>query len=834
MFKNHLKLAIRNLWKKKIYSFINMTGLALAAAFAILVFLYAGQENNYDRFHAKGKNLYRLELTNLFNFDGSEAKKSFFSFLYKDNQARNMLRLPASFPGELKNNFPEIKNYTRLKVWPEMVIRLNNQSFKVTDKSVAFAEQNFFSVFSFPLLKGNRQTVLAQPDGLVISERAAKKYFGDENPIGKIINLKLRVDRPFVVTGIAKDFPAGSSMQFDMILPLEADPGYKKNMADGNNQYSHLAILELQDQVNGADFEKKVNIFSKNYFAATVKDFESYSKDKKKIDFQAYLRPFADAHFNASDGWFHYTNLERIYQLLALTLIILFIVCINYVLLTLSSTAARSHEVGIRKTIGAARSQIVSQFWMETQLLVIVSVATAYILAVVTLPFFNQLIGAELKIQNVPGWLVVALLVGLSIGLGFLAGIYPALAMSGLRPLKIMRGHATYKLNPRLSRAFIVLQYATCIVLVIASVVIARQMKYMLNKDLGFDKEQVVLIEAPDRFADGQAMTVKNRFYQFAASEPGIEKVTASTFTFAEGFNMNGHIIDGRQEFITEMNIDYGYFDFNKIPIIKGRAFATDMPTDTAEFDIPAALYDSSSSSTNKAIVVNETLYNMLGKPPLDQINRPMGSRIIGVCKDYHFWGLTQKVGSAYHLCSPGTSAYYWCKIRPNQNVPELLDRIRTNWNAITGNAPFAYSFMDETVQRFYESHQKWLQTVSFFSWLAIIVACLGFFGLSGLNAVNRTKEIGIRKIMGATVSRILLLLNKEFILLVAVALLIAVPVAGYLVYEWLENFAYRIKVDWTVYIIGAGIAMTSAALAVSYHTIKAAISNPVNALRNE
>lgn len=834
MIANYVKLAIRNLWKKKVYTFINLAGLSLAAAFFVLIFLYIQHENSIDRFHAKAKNLYRLELTNLFNFDGSEPPKSFFSFLHKDAGVRNMLRLPATFPGELKANFPEIKNFTRLKVWPEMVFRCNNQSYKIKNQGAAFAEKNFFSVFSFPLLKGNIQTVLEQPNNLVISEQAAKKYFGDEDPIGKIVYIKLRDEIPFTVTGVVKDFPTSSSMQFAMVLPLEADPSYKKSMAQGNNQYSYLGIVELQEGVNETDFEKKIDAFCKNYFAPAVKDFESYSNDKKKIDFHGYLRPFSQAHFNTSDGWFHYTNLERIYQLTALTIIILIIVCINYVLLTLTSTAARSQEVGIRKTIGAGRKQIVTQFWVETQLLVLFSVGLGYILAVLSLPLFNKLIDANLQLKNISVLLILTMLLTLSMVLGFLAGIYPALAMSGLQPLKIMRGHSTYKLNPRLSKSFVVLQYATCMVLVISSIVIARQMKFMLNKDLGFDKEQVVLIEAPDRFSNEKADLVKERFYQFVASEPGIAKVTASTFTFAEGFNINGHIIDGKQEFINEMNVDYGYFEFNKIPILKGRAFSPDMPTDTAEFEIPATLYDSASSSTNKAIVVNETLYNMLGKPPMDEINRPMGSRIIGVCKDYHFWGLTQKVGPAYHLCSPNMSAYYWCKIKPNQSVSQLLDRIRSNWNKITGNAPFAYSFMDERVQRFYESHNKWMQTITLFSWLAVLVACLGFFGLSGLNAVNRTKEIGIRKVLGSSISGIFILLNKEFIRLVAVSLLIAIPVAGYFVYQWLENFAYRIKVDWTIYALGAGIALLSAAVAVSYHTIKAAVTNPVKALRSE
>ncbi|GAB2842351.1 ABC transporter permease [Ferruginibacter profundus] len=828
MFRNYLKLAWRNLFKKKIYSLINFTGLSVAAAFTILIFLYVQHENQFDRFHKNEKNLYRLEVTNIFNFDGESPQKNFFSFLYKSDQVRNNLRLPIPLPEALKNNFPEIKSFVRLQSGGRMVVRSNNQSFKLNNQAVALAENNFFSVFSFPLLKGDATTVLQQPNNIVITESAAKRYFGDDNPIGKTINLVIRDEKPFIVTGVAKDFPASSSMQFEMVIPLQASPGFEKNRT-AVGQFSHLAILQLQDGIDAKAFGVKLDAFCKNYFAALNKPGD---KDAKVM--HGYLRPLAEAHFNSSDGWFHYTNLERIFQLIALTIILLLIVCINYVLLTLTSTAARSQEVGIRKTIGAERKQIVAQFWVETQLLVTISVLAGFVIATIAMPFFNNLVGANIKIENISAALIIGMLLVLSVVLGLLAGIFPALAISGLKPLKIMRGHATYKLNPRLSKTFVVIQYTSCIVLIISSLVIFRQMKFMLHKDLGFDKEQVVVIKAPDSYNNPNTNLMKERFYQFAAKDPGITNVTATTFTFSDGFNMNSHLINDKQEMVSELSVDYNYFDFNKIPIIKGRAFSPDMPTDTAAFEIPVALIDSQSSSTSMAIIVNETLYNMLGKPPMDEINKPMGGRIIGVSKDYHFWGLTQKIGPAYHLCSPTVSAFYWCKIKPGQDIPQVMDRIHTNWNAITNSAPFEFNFMDETVQRFYEPYQKWMQTINLFSWIAIFVSCLGFFGLSGLNAINRTKEVGIRKILGASITEIYMLLNKEFIVLIAVAILVAVPLANYFMYSWLENFAYKIKISWTIYIIGAGIALLCAAFAIGYHTIKAALSNPVKSLRTE
>lgn len=828
MFKTNIKLAWRNLVRKKIYSLINVTGLSVAAAFAILITLYVQHENSFDKFHGKGKQLYRLEVTNIFNFDGENTSKSFFSFLYKDGQVRNNLRLPIPLPEELKNNFPEIKSFTRLQVPQQMMVRCNDQSFKIKDQGVAFAENNFFSVFSFPLVKGDPAKVLQQPNNIVITERAAKKYFGEEDPIGKTINLVIRDEKPFIVTGIAKDFPENSSMQFDMVTSLQANPSFEKNRTQVG-QFSHLCVLQLQEGVNAAAFNVKVDAFCKNYFTSLYK---ADDKDKKVL--HGYLRPFAEAHFNTSDGWFHYTNLERIYQLISLTIVLLLIVCINYVLLTLTSTAARSQEVGIRKTLGAERKQIITQFWIETQLLVAISVAVGFVIAVIAMPLFNQLADAGIHIENISMVLVGVVLVSLSVILGLVAGIFPALAISGLKPIKIMRGHTTYKLNPRLSKIFVVLQYTSCIVLVIASMAIFRQMKFMLHKDLGFDKEQVLMVHAPDNYYRPEGHLAKERFYQFAAKEPGIANVTASSFTFSEGFNMNSHQIDGKDQMVSELSVDYSYFDFNKIPIIKGRAFSPQMPTDTAAFEIPENLRDTLSSSTNMAIVVNETLYDMLGKPPMDEINKPMGSRIIGVCKDYHYWGLTQKIGPAYHLCTPNVAAFYWCKIKPNQDVPQLIERIHGSWNGITNNAPFEFTFMDETVQRFYTPFQKWMQTISLFSWIAIFVSCLGFFGLSGLNALNRTKEVGIRKIMGASVADIYMLLNKEFVVLITLAIAIAIPLAYYFVNEWLANFAYKITLGWPVYLIGPAIALLCVAIAIGYHTIKAAVANPVEALRTE
>jgi putative ABC transport system permease protein len=826
MIKQYIKLAVRNLLRKKLYSLINFTGLTIASAFTILIALFIVHENSYDRFHANEKNLYRLELSRVSQPGKEKKKKGFFTFLHRGSDQQNSLYLPTRLPEDLKQNFPEVRSFTRMKSIYKPVFRRNNQSYRMEQKAAAFVEKNFFQVFSYPLMQGDAATVLAAPETVVLNERTAARMFGNENPIGKEIALEKPYEKTFVVSGVMKDFPATSSMQFDMVIPVEGARGFEKSRADGNYDGNYPAIIELDPKTDVPEFKEKLDAYCRNYFPA--------SNDKPGNELHAVIRPLAESHYNTSDGWYHYTDMEKIYQLAFLTLVIAIIVCINYVLLTLTNTVARSQEVGVRKTIGAERKQIVLQFWVETQLLVMISVLAGFCLAKFAIPFFNSLTNAAISFNLIPITTIIAILLVISVALGLLAGVYPALAMSGLKPLKIMRGHATYKLNPRLSKAFVVMQFSACIILVVSSLVVGKQMKFMLNKDLGYDKEQVLMIESPVGYDPEKAIPLRERFYSYTSSDPSIEMATTTAFRLQNDFDSRGHLIDGKNISMNELPVDYNYFTFAKIPIIKGRSFSPDFPTDTMAFEIPAAQLDSNTSTTNRAVIVNETLYNMLGQPPMDEINKPLGSRIVGVCKDYHFKSLAEKIGPVYHTCHPDYSAYFWCRIKAGQPLPEVMARIKSNWNKITANAPFEYSFLDETVQRAYESNTKWMRTVTLFSWLAVFIACLGLFGLSGLNTMNKTKEIGIRKIMGASVPGLFLLLNKDFIRMAIISLVIAIPVATYFVGEWLADFAYRIHVGWSIYLMAAGVGILSAAIAVSYHTLKAARANPAESLKTE
>jgi len=834
MLKTNLKLALRNILRNKLYTAINIIGLGVASAFCILVYLYVKNEQSFDSFHKDNGSLYRVEESTIFGGGSADAqKKSFFSFLTADADQQNMITTPLPFGPDLKRNFPEVEAAVRLKTGYNPIVRIGNQSFKEKDNAVVYVDPNFFQVFNYPLIEGNKASVLLSINQVVISQRMAKKYFGNADPVGKTINItsdKLML----TISGVAKDFPQNSSFQYDIFIPVQADSYYKRGMAQGTNSFSHLLVIKLAPGTNVVNFQKKLDAFTKVYFKPLMESMAKYNPKEKLKPFHVYLRPFAQAHYNQSEGWDHYTNLKNIYQLICLTVVILLIACLNYILLTLTSAMARSQDVGVRKTIGANRKQIVFKYYVETQLLAFIAVIAGFFIAVVCLPFFNGLIGSDLNINDFSVKDIGLMMLALAVVLGLLAGIYPALAMSGLKPLNIMRSFSAYKISPGLSKSLVVLQYTICIVLIISALVINKQMRFLNNADMGFDKSEVVVLQNPYGWDEKpERASLKARLTQFVADQPYLQDITSTYFNFG-GYNTNGFMLSGNHIDVHELNVDFNYFTFNKIPIIKGRNFSTVFHGDSAAIKLDSTQMTAHSSAAEHNIIANETLYNLLGKPKLDVVNRELGGIIVGVCKDYNVADLTQKIEPAYHEIQGNPAGYFWIKIKPGQSIPQAMDKLQTGWNKLTGNLPFSYSFMDQDVAKSYEAYNRWMSTITTSCILAILIACLGLFGLSGLTTLNRTKEIGIRKVLGASVSNLFVMLNRGTLYLAAGSFVIAAPVAYYLVQQWLENFAYRIKPDWLLFTSAGAIAIFTAIIAVSYHTIRAAIANPVNSLRNE
>jgi putative ABC transport system permease protein len=792
-------------------------------------------EQSFDNFHHDGARLLRVEQTDMFaNLRRDKGKSGgFFSFLTKNTDQKNMITTPVVLGPDLKRNFPEIQNAIRIKSLGNPIIRIGNQSFKESNDCAAYVDDDFFQTFDFQLVEGNKATVLSGQNNAVISQRFAKKYFGFSNPIGKTLNITSE-QLLVTITGVAKDFPENSSLKYDLIIPRQGDSDYANELKRGTNSFSDLLIIRLNKNANVANTERKLDNFSKEYFQTLLAEMAKQDPKNTPAQIHIYLRPFTEAHYNQSEDWPHYTDLKNIYQLVCLAVVILLIACLNYVLLTLTNAISRSQDVGVRKTIGAGRLQIVIQYYTETQLLAFIAVIAGFALAIACLPFFNGLTGASINLNSFSFFTITGMLFALAVILGLIAGIYPALAMSGLKPLNIMRGFSAYRISPFLSRSLVVLQYTICIVLVISALVINRQMRFINQTSMGFDKDQVVLLENPYDWGDAHVRSsLKDRLTQYVVTQPALQGITSANFNFG-GYNTNGFIINGKQVGMEELSVDYNYFSFNKIPVVRGRDFSRDIAGDTAHIKLSDAQKTPNSSTANHSIIVNETMYNLLGKPQLNVINTQIGGIIIGVCRDYHTDDLTKQIAPAYHHVDVNADEYFWIKIRAGQSIPAAMDKLHSNWNKITNNMPFSFSFMDDDVAKSYDAYLRWTTTITTSCILAIIIACLGLFGLSGLTTINRTKEIGIRKVLGASIANLFLLLNRGTLLLAAGSFVIAAPLAFYLVHQWLDNFAYRIKPDWVLFTTAGLIAIATAVIAVSYHTIKAAIANPVKSLRPE
>ncbi len=834
MILTGIKQAVRNLKRNKIYTAINVIGLGVASAFIILVALYVRHAASMDTFSDQAKNIYRIELTDLFNASVNKPKTGVLNSLLKSAAEKNQITTPVTLAGDLKKNFAEIKDVTRFSYSYAPVIRVNNQSFKEDGKRVAEIDANFFVFMGLPLAQGNAAKPFANNNSAVLSESMAKKYFGNTNPIGQVFTTSETEGKLYTVSAVAKDFPTNSSLQFDIMMPVEGSPYYEQQFSNGTNSSSHITLLQLVPGTDIAAFKKRLNGFGIAYFKDFVKDIQAYAEQARDVDFKISMRPYTALHYNTSFPWPYYTDLKSVLQLSLLALIALAIACLNYVLLSLSRVASRSQETGIRKTMGAGWKQIIKLFLTETQVLVSLSLLGGFLIALLALPYFNSLTNTNILPAEIFHWDVLLIVVALSVLLTLIAGIYPALKMAGISPLDMMRKFSTYKLNPRLSKVFVTLQYTACIVLIVFATVIAKQMSFIYNSELGFDKEQVLFLENPFRQDIAKSTSLREKMSNYVSSQPSFTNFTGVGHRFASGFNMSGYVINGKREYVAEMNTDYNYFSFHKIPIIKGRDFSPENKIDTSRQDFPESAMDSLSSRTRANIVVNETLYKMLGNPPLDVINRNMGSIIVGVSRDYYFMGATQKVGPAYHLCNPKRVGFFEVKIGKGENISAVLDKLKTEWNKDTNNEPFSYSFMDEDVSVLYESLQRWMNIIKSASWLAIFIACLGLFGLSALTAVNRTKEIGIRKVLGAGITQLFYSLNKGTFLMVLLSIIIAVPISIYISNDWLESFPSRINLHWSIFFFGGLIGILCAMLAVSFHTIKVSNANPVKSLRTE
>ena len=818
MFKNYLKIALRNIRKQKLYSLINIFGLTLGITCCILIYLFIQDEFSYDTFHENAENIYRIEEVNYYALK-SEIKPSPFFDTRSPEGIRKSPWLPMPLGPTLQERYPEITNFTRFDE-NGYVFRVGDKSF---EENISFVEPAFFSMFSFELLQGNPETVLSDPNNIVLTPEIAQKYFGSADPVGETVTITMSNEElVFTVSGIAATPPKNSSLPFDILMHVQKKPYYERNMERWNSFNTPL-FVELAPGTDIAEFNAKLNEFAAERYSEDWPRARERRELPAEADVMEFIAlPFTGIHLDAGSEWFGASNPLYSYILGAIAVLILLIACINYVTLALARSSGRAKEVGIRKTSGAQRNQIALQFWGETQLLTLFAMIAGVCLAELLLPFFNSVADKSLSINYFENYGFLLAILGAAIITGLIAGSYPALILSRYQPVKVLKGLSTFQFKPRLTKGLLVVQYSLSIFLIISSVIMFRQLDYVSAKDLGYNEEQILFVDTHHGWsAEGTALMELYRNELNGA--PGVVSVSGMAPSFTRGSNRYGFDVNGENKRSYIYYIDEELINTLGFELVTGRNFSADRPSDESE-----------------SIIVNEALVADMGwENPIGELLPWKGeenpSTVVGVVKDFHYQSLETEIQPMLFHMDPEQGGIADIAVKVEEGmIAEALAEMEDTWKAVAPSTPFDYWFLDDVVARQYDQYQRWLKIMGVSTFIAILIACLGLFGLAGLTAINKTKEIGIRKVLGAGVDQIILLLNKDIVLLIIVSLVIAGPVSWYIMEKWLSDFAYRIDIGAGVFVISAFSALLIAILTVSYHSIRAAVANPVESLRNE
>ena len=795
MFKNYLTIAVRNLVRHKVYSLINLSGLAIGMACCILIMLYVQYEFSYDRYHENVEQIYRVI---------GEGKIG--------DEISQGAQMPGPLAPALLNDFPEIISATRIKNVENVLISYGEKRFY--EERAFFADPSIFEVFSFALIKGNPKTALQPPYSIVITEEMAKKYFGDDDPMGKIISYDNRYD--FKITGVLQNIPDNSHFKFDFLASLACANDLFGNgyLEDWLNWGIYTYVL-VRNDFSPAELSQQFPEFVKKYLG---EGWATYFQQ------QLHLQPLKRIHLH-SNLWGEIepnSNINYIYLFSAIAFVILLIACINYINLSTARSATRAKEVGMRKAVGANRLQLAKQFLGESIFLSFIALLLAVALVELFLPAFSSLMDRKLVVNYYGNRLLLPGLIGIALFVGIVSGSYPAFFLSAFQPLGMLRktlktglGHS----KPR--RILVVLQFVISIVLIIATMIIYSQLNYVRTKKLGFNKEQVVVIPIRDNTVRQRYESVKTELLQNSS----ITGATAASYLpggikWIQSFWWEG-IQDDDDNTMAFDCVDHDFIETFEIELAAGRDFSKDFITDAKEAYI-----------LNEAAVRKTGWDSPIGKK-FSAITRNDEGSVIGVVKDFHFKSLHKKIEPLVLYIKPESFNYLSVRIRPS-NISGTLDFIKERWNEFSPNRPFEYFFFDEYFDRLYKAEEKLGKIFGSFSLLAIFIACLGLFGLASFATEQRTKEIGIRKVLGASISGIVLLLSKDFTKLVIVSNLIAWPIAYWAMSRWLQDFAYRINIGLGTFLLAGAIALVIALLTVSLQAIKAALANPVEALRYE
>ena len=790
MLKNYLKIAFRNLWKQKVYSFINILGLAVGMTACLLIYLFILHELSFDRLHPKGKNIYRLNEVQ--SFEGISPQRVALS-MYPMGPA-------------LKADYPEIIDFVRF-VNGGTVLR--NDPKQIIVEKTFWTDPAFFAVFDFTLLRGDRATALNEPNSAVLTQETAQKLFGTDEVIGKSF---LQGERQLKITGVLQNLPKTSHLQFDALFSLITIEDERARSNWGSNWLVTYLLL-----APNADIEKLE--------AAFPKFLEKNMGEGKKF-YELYLQPLHAVHLGSMNVTHDYNNWQKfdgkyIFVFSLLAVFVLVIAAINFMNLSTARSSSRSKEVGVRKSIGAHRTQLARQFLSESVLLAFIALAVAVLLAEFALPLLNAISRRALELNLFSDPVLLPGMLGFTFLLGLVAGIYPALFLSSFQAVEVLKDKSPVSgRKATLRNVLVVAQFAIAIALIVGTALTVQQFRFMKDRDPGFQRDQIVLLQM-NRTSNQKYELLKEEFLR----NPAVLAVTASGQRLGNNIHQNSARTKGDSAEIrlspSHLHVARNFIEFYGLEIVAGRAFSEKIPTDK-----------------RFAYIVNEALVKDLGWN--DAIGKQFGvsredtlGTIIGVVKDFNFNSLHHKIQPLYMSSQTWGYDEMSVKISP-QNYAAALAHLEKIWAALVPDRPFQYIFLDEHFASLYLSDQQVSQIVGIIAGLAIFTACLGLFGLSSITTEQRTKEIGIRKVLGASLSNVVVLLARNFMRLVLVAFLVAAPVAYLIMQGWLQNFVYRIDIGWWVFALAGGAALLIALATVSAHAIKAALANPVEALRYE
>ncbi len=805
MFENYFKIGWRSLTKQKMYSIIKVGGFAIGIAACLLIALFIKDELSYDKYPDADR-IYRI--VEVWDYKGDKGKGVWFQ---------------APFANAIKEDYPEIEmagryNSSELFGAGSKQIRPADKAENTYEEGFVFMDQELVQMLNLPMIYGNPAHCLDEPNTIVITKRKAEKYFPNENPVGKLMILN-NDPKPYKIGGVIENFPTNTHLQFDFLITLKGDIFWKGEETSWCCT-NYPTYIKLRAGADAALLEKKLlKVVNKYLLPVWIKDGAADPTGLSKAT-SFKLQPISDIHLKSegiSDPVQH-GDIRFVWLFGAVAGFILIIACINFVNLSTAKSANRAKEVGLRKTVGSNRSNIINQFLTESLLYSFLSFIIGILLAWALLPYFN-LLAAKAIVFPWKEWSLFPLLIGAAVIVGLLAGVYPAFYLSSFMPVQVLKGNVSKGSKSSITRSsLVVFQFTTSIILIIATFVIYRQVEYILNKKIGFDKDQVLLIQGTNTL-EKNVTAFKNELLKLSQ----IKSASVSDYLPIRGTkrNGNGFFIEGRSTVDKSVSgqiwkIDHDYIKTMGMKLVEGRSFSPEMLTDSS------------------AIIINQKMVKELG------LKDPIGKRIqnwqvytiVGVVEDFHFESLRDKIEPLAFVLGDQASIV---SVKVNsKEMASVIQSIAAVWKTFSPNQPIRYTFLDESFARMYDDVQRMGRIFTTFAILAIIVACLGLFALSAFMVEQRGKEISIRLVLGASLNSIFNLLTLNFLKLVFISIIIAIPIAWYMMHKWLEDFTYRTEITWDVFVLAGIMAVLIALFTISYQSIKAALANPVNSLKSE